>query len=136
MQKSHLHYYDDKSFRSWSSALYFGGILVLVTSILYDYKAIKISRFYHTPDNIVKTNDIDVDTLLREKMADPTRIPYLEIVQRNVRRISDIIQQNEQRNIMKAQLLGRAWRLLIPGLGSVIFFIIVSILMKPSPSPI
>ena len=117
------------SVSSLYSSLYFVGVIVLVISIVFDYKAIRLKfEFYHVdPDRMLET---DPDVALREKTVNPTRVPYLEIVQRNIRNMTDIINNNEDTNRTKAHLIAKAWFFLIPGLAMIILFVIVSTLSQ------
>lgn len=118
------------SFSSWSSVLYFVGIIVLIISIVLAYKAIRHSRAYYEPDPKGKLKP-DIERLLIEK-ASPR--PYLTIARGQILSIIEIIRNNENINRTKAHLISTAWFFLIPGLSMVVLFIIVS-LLNPPQSP-
>jgi hypothetical protein len=119
------------SVSSLYSSLYFVGVIVLVISIIFDYKAIRLKfNFYHVETDPAHMLETDPDVALREKTVDPTRVPYLAIVQRNIRNMTDIINNNEDTNRTKARLIAKAWFFLIPGLAMIILFVIVSTLSQ------
>ena len=93
----------------------FVGIVVLLISIVFDFNAIRKESLYYDPVEVEETE-------------------YSKTVRKHIDNIRSMTTKNKHVNEERDRLIRKAWIYLIPGLGMVILFIIVSFILSAQAS--
>jgi hypothetical protein len=94
------------------SILYFLGISILLTSIIFALTGSKVRRWSDVPD-------------VQYLIENYTNLPYDDVLKRNAGEMANAVVQIEKQNNHKARLIKWSWYMLIIGLATVLLFMVI-----------
>jgi hypothetical protein len=93
---------------------YFGGIFLLILSVVFSLLALKVSKWSASPD---------IDTI--QSMLKDSEYEYTTILRQGIIRIGEVVLEIEKKNDRKANIIGLSWYCLIAGLIGTFVYVII-----------